>query len=276
MTSKTPVIFALFGLLAVAAVPASAQYRHHSYHESNWDGEFRLRVGAFEPEGDSAYWDGIRNDFTNSSKKDFQAPDFGLDYLLPLNDRMSLMFSGTYFEGTTTGSYRNFEDNANNRIRHDTTLDIGSATVGLVFHLLPRGSASSAPFRCARTPSSPVRDGRRRRRMGRSRRAARRLRAGVHRTDHRLRTLPGAEPGRIRRARDVTGEHDPIAMAKAVATLDVQSGGRFVMGVGFGWNNEEFEDIVGRHFRQPEAGLGFDGSPVAHMWRTMIWPNNFL
>ena len=39
---------------------------------------------------------------------------------------------------------------------------------------------------------------------------------------------------------------------------------------------EEFEDIVGRNFRQPAEGLGFDGSPVAHMWRTMIWPNNFL
>jgi hypothetical protein len=39
---------------------------------------------------------------------------------------------------------------------------------------------------------------------------------------------------------------------------------------------EEFEDIVGRNFRQPSEGLGFDGSPVAHMWRTMIWPNNFL
>jgi hypothetical protein len=39
---------------------------------------------------------------------------------------------------------------------------------------------------------------------------------------------------------------------------------------------EEFDDIVGRNFRQPEEGLGFDGSPVAHMWRTMIWPNNFL
>ena len=38
----------------------------------------------------------------------------------------------------------------------------------------------------------------------------------------------------------------------------------------------EFEDVVGRHFRQPAEGLGFDGSPVAHMWRTMIWPNNFL
>lgn len=39
---------------------------------------------------------------------------------------------------------------------------------------------------------------------------------------------------------------------------------------------DEFEDIVGRNFRQPPEGLGFDGSPVAHMWRTMIWPNNFL
>ena len=35
-------------------------------------------------------------------------------------------------------------------------------------------------------------------------------------------------------------------------------------------------DIVGRQFRQPDDGLGFDGSSVAHMWRTMIWPNNFL
>lgn len=39
---------------------------------------------------------------------------------------------------------------------------------------------------------------------------------------------------------------------------------------------EEFTDIIGRHFKQPTEGLGFDGSPVAHMWRTMIYPNNFL
>jgi len=37
-----------------------------------------------------------------------------------------------------------------------------------------------------------------------------------------------------------------------------------------------FTDIIGRNFRQPEEGLGFDRSPTAHMWRTMIWPNNFL
>jgi hypothetical protein len=39
---------------------------------------------------------------------------------------------------------------------------------------------------------------------------------------------------------------------------------------------ELFTDIIGRHFKQPEEGLGFDRSPAAHMWRTMIWPNNFL
>ena len=38
------------------------------------------------------------------------------------------------------------------------------------------------------------------------------------------------------------GGHDPISYAKAVATLDVMSGGRLVLGVGFGWNNDEFED----------------------------------
>ncbi len=41
-------------------------------------------------------------------------------------------------------------------------------------------------------------------------------------------------------------------------------------------NPEIFTDIIGRHFKQPAEGLGFDNSPVAHMWRSMIWPNNFL
>jgi hypothetical protein len=39
---------------------------------------------------------------------------------------------------------------------------------------------------------------------------------------------------------------------------------------------DDFTDIIGRNFRQPEEGLGFDNSPSAHMWRSMIWPNNFL
>jgi hypothetical protein len=39
---------------------------------------------------------------------------------------------------------------------------------------------------------------------------------------------------------------------------------------------EIFTDIIGRNFRQPEDGLGFDSSNVAHMWRSVIWPNNTL
>ncbi len=38
----------------------------------------------------------------------------------------------------------------------------------------------------------------------------------------------------------------------------------------------EFEDIIGRHFRQPEEGLGYDNSPSAHMWRTIMRPTKFL
>jgi len=37
-------------------------------------------------------------------------------------------------------------------------------------------------------------------------------------------------------------EHDPIALAKTVATLDLLSGGRFIFGVGAGWNREEMEN----------------------------------
>lgn len=39
---------------------------------------------------------------------------------------------------------------------------------------------------------------------------------------------------------------------------------------------EDFTDIMARNFKQPKEGLGFDSSPTAHMWRTMIWPTNFL
>jgi hypothetical protein len=39
---------------------------------------------------------------------------------------------------------------------------------------------------------------------------------------------------------------------------------------------EEFTDVVGRHFKQPKEGLGFDHSPSAHMWRTINWPTKYL
>jgi hypothetical protein len=39
---------------------------------------------------------------------------------------------------------------------------------------------------------------------------------------------------------------------------------------------DDFVDVIGRHFRQPKEGLGFDGSPVAHIWRTAAFPDSPL
>lgn len=36
---------------------------------------------------------------------------------------------------------------------------------------------------------------------------------------------------------------------------------------------DQFVDVVGRHFKQPKEGLGFDNSPVAHMWRAIANPD---
>ena len=78
-------------------------------------------------------------------------------------------------------------------------------------------------------------------------------------------------PEYIRREHEAARRHRWYMTSRLITINDIYSFDPDVV-VDF----DEFEDVVGRNFRQPAEGLGFDGSPVAHMWRTMIWPNNFL
>jgi hypothetical protein len=78
-------------------------------------------------------------------------------------------------------------------------------------------------------------------------------------------------PDYLRREAEAARRHRWYMTSRLVTINDIYS---FDPNVVVGY--DEFEDVVGRNFRQPREGLGFDGSPVAHMWRTMIWPNNFL
>jgi hypothetical protein len=83
---------------------------------------------------------------------------------------------------------------------------------------------------------------------------------------------PGYEPPEyIRREAEAARTHRWYMSARLITLYDI-----YFFDRSDPIDPQMFEDVIGRHFRQPAEGLGFDGSPTAHMWRTMIWPNNFL
>lgn len=58
---------------------------------------------------------------------------------------------------------------------------------------------------------------------------------------------------------------NPFATAKAIATLDTLSGGRFIFGVGIGWLKEEFE-AVGMNFEDRAARTGEYLKLMTELW----------
>ncbi|MGO8857883.1 MAG: HD domain-containing protein [Steroidobacteraceae bacterium] len=78
-------------------------------------------------------------------------------------------------------------------------------------------------------------------------------------------------PEYIRVAAERARQHQWYMSARLVTLYDI-----YFFDTSDNLEPDVFEDIIGRHFREPVEGLGFDGSSVAHMWRTAIWPNNAL
>jgi probable F420-dependent oxidoreductase len=61
-------------------------------------------------------------------------------------------------------------------------------------------------------------------------------------------------------------EHDPIHMAKQVASLDALSNGRVILGIGAGWNAEEMEDH-GVPFKKRWRVTGERIKAIKRIWR---------
>jgi probable F420-dependent oxidoreductase len=64
----------------------------------------------------------------------------------------------------------------------------------------------------------------------------------------------------------LVAQHDPIALAKTIATLDHLSGGRFTLGVGFGWNRAELANH-GRDITRRRAIVREYVAAMRVLWR---------
>ncbi len=122
---------AIAAALTVSAAPATAQGSYRTY---GGDSEFRFRVGTFEPDGESEYWDDTFFDFTGSTES-FEDTIAGVDYVHRLGRRVGVMASINAFEADARQAYRDFVDADGRDIRHTTFFEVTSATLGLLFHL---------------------------------------------------------------------------------------------------------------------------------------------
>ncbi len=111
-------------LVMAAAVPAQAQ--------GNWQpgdfGSVRFRIGLFEPQADSKYWDENFTTFTGSAGN-FQDIIFGFDYLWRMSMRSGLHFGTSFYGGSATQAYRDWVDASGRDVSHRTSLDTWDLSV---------------------------------------------------------------------------------------------------------------------------------------------------
>jgi hypothetical protein len=75
----------------------------------------------------------------------------------------------------------------------------------------------------------------------------------------------------IQDAKAYIESHDWYMDARMVTVSDL-----YAFQEGVVMSIEPYLDLLGRHFKQPAEGLGYDNSTVAHMWRSIAMPDNPL
>ncbi len=123
--------FGRFGLvLAAAAMAAPAWAQGVGYRPYSASNELRFRLGLFEPDGESAYWQDKQVDFTGEPD-DFEDLIAGIEYGRRLSARLRLILGGSTYSTETGQFYRDFVDQNGLDIAHDTRLEIGTLTAGV-------------------------------------------------------------------------------------------------------------------------------------------------
>ncbi len=135
------VTLTLLGSLAWAQGPV---HRRAGLAAAAEHGAFRVRLGYFEPEGGSAYWDEAERYFTGG------ASDMGdvlgaLEYVRRLSPSSSLVWTVSFWDGDTAQSYRDWTDASGFPVTHTTTLEMDQLTVAWVLDLSPR-PAPAVPY----------------------------------------------------------------------------------------------------------------------------------
>lgn len=121
-------------LLLLIGADAEAQWQRH--YEPN--GQFRFRLGLFEPVGGSEGWDEVFEGFTGqpSDLRDFV---WGTDFLWRTGRHTAVLFGFSYYGGATTSGYEDWVGDDGSEIRHTTSLDTWDLTAAFLYRFGGKG-----------------------------------------------------------------------------------------------------------------------------------------
>ncbi|RMG45954.1 MAG: hypothetical protein D6718_06330 [Acidobacteria bacterium] len=140
-------LFLLAGALgAMLAAPALAGGPRHFPRDRHRprpaaESTFRLGLGLFTPDADSAFWDDTFSVFTGSPDS-LEDVAIGADLLFPRSRWSAVLVSLEHQEGTARQAYRHDPDGFD--VWHDTELQVTPLTVGLLFY--PAGREGLVPY----------------------------------------------------------------------------------------------------------------------------------